>query len=68
MADMVINHSSARGLWFRNFLKKKEPGKEYFLTVDTKFNTSKVWLLYTSDAAEERSRGDTRASLAIKKK
>ena len=42
MADMVINHSSARGLWFKNFLKKKEPGKDYFLTVDSKFNTSRV--------------------------
>jgi len=42
MADMVINHSSARGLWFKNFLKKKEPGKDYFLTVENKFNTSKV--------------------------
>ncbi len=42
MADMVINHSSARGLWFKNFLKKKKPGKDYFLTVDSKFNTSKV--------------------------
>ncbi|WP_440916305.1 alpha-amylase family glycosyl hydrolase [Candidatus Pelagibacter sp.] len=42
MADMVINHSSARGLWFKNFLKKKEPGKDYFLTVDSKFDTSKV--------------------------
>ena len=42
MADLVINHSSARGLWFKNFLKKKEPGKDYFLTVDSKFNTSKV--------------------------
>jgi len=42
MADMVINHSSARGLWFKNFLKKKDPGKDYFLTVDNKFNTSKV--------------------------
>ena len=42
MADMVINHSSARGLWFKNFLKKKEPGKDYFLTVDSKFNTSNV--------------------------
>ncbi len=42
MADMVINHSSARGLWFKNFLKEKEPGKDYFLTVDSKFNTSKV--------------------------
>ncbi len=42
MADIVINHSSARGLWFKNFLKKKRPGKDYFITVDSKFNTSKV--------------------------
>ena len=42
MADMVINHSSARGLWFKNFLKNKEPGKDFFLTVDSKFNISKV--------------------------
>ncbi len=42
MADVVINHSSARGLWFKNFLKKKEPGKDYFLTVNSKFNTSNV--------------------------
>ncbi len=42
MADIVINHSSARGLWFKNFLKKKRPGKDYFLTVNSRFNTSKV--------------------------
>ncbi len=42
MADIVINHASARGLWFRNFLKNKKPGKNYFLTIDSKFNTSKV--------------------------
>ncbi len=42
MADVVINHSSARGLWFRNFLKNKNPGKNYFLTIDSKFDTSKV--------------------------
>ena len=42
MADIVINHSSARGLWFKNFLKRKKPGKDYFLTVNSKFNTSKV--------------------------
>ena len=42
MADIVINHSSSRGLWFRNFLKEKKPGKDYFLTVNSKFNTSKV--------------------------
>ena len=42
MADIVINHSSARGLWFKNFLKKKRPGKDYFLTVNSKFDVSKV--------------------------
>ncbi len=42
MADMVINHASARGLWFNNFLKKKKPGNNYFLLVNSKFNTSKV--------------------------
>ena len=40
MADIVINHSSARGLWFKNFLKKKRPGKDYFLTVNSKFDVS----------------------------
>ena len=42
MADVVINHSSARGLWFKNFLKEKKPGKDYFLIVDSNFNVSKV--------------------------
>ena len=42
MADVVINHSSARGLWFKNFLKEKKPGKDYFLMVDSNFNLSKV--------------------------
>ena len=42
MADVVINHASARGLWFKNFLKRKKPGKDYFLTVNSKFNTSEV--------------------------
>ncbi len=42
MADMVINHASARGLWFKNFLKEKKPGEDYFLLVNSKFNTSKV--------------------------
>ena len=30
MADIVINHSSARGLWFKNFLKDKKPGERLF--------------------------------------
>ena len=42
MADIVINHASARGLWFRNFLREKKPGKDYFFKINNKFNTSKV--------------------------
>ena len=42
MADVVINHASSKGLWFKNFLINKSPGKDYFLTVDNKFNISKV--------------------------
>ncbi len=42
MADIVINHASSKGLWFKNFLSNKSPGKEYFLTVGQKFDTSKV--------------------------
>ena len=42
MADVVINHASSKGLWFKNFLTNKSPGKEYFLTVNKKFDISKV--------------------------
>ena len=42
MADVVINHASSRGLWFKNYLKMKSPGRGYFFTIDNKFNTSKV--------------------------
>lgn len=30
MADLVINHVSRQSLWFRNFLARKDPGKDYF--------------------------------------
>jgi len=42
MADIVINHASSKGLWFKNFLKSKSPGKDYFLKVNNKFDVSKV--------------------------
>ena len=42
MADVVINHASSRGLWFKNYLKMKSPGKNYFFTINSRFNTSKV--------------------------
>ena len=42
MADIVINHSSSKGVWFKNFLKDQSPGKDYFFIVDNKFDTSNV--------------------------
>lgn len=30
MADLVINHISARSRWFENFRKRTDPGKDYF--------------------------------------
>ena len=42
MADIVINHSSSRGIWFKNFLLNKSPGKDYFFTVSNKFNSKNV--------------------------
>lgn len=30
MADLVINHMSARSRWFENFKKRVDPGKDYF--------------------------------------
>ena len=42
MADIVINHASSKGKWFKNFLKNKDPGKNYFFSVDKGFDISKV--------------------------
>jgi len=42
MADVVINHSSSRGLWFKNYLRNNSPGKNYFFTVNNKFNSKNV--------------------------
>lgn len=30
MADLVINHMSARSAWFDNFRRRRDPGKDYF--------------------------------------
>ena len=34
MADLVINHCSAGGEWFRNFLENRDPGRNFFVTAD----------------------------------
>nr|WP_228445281.1 alpha-amylase family glycosyl hydrolase [Thalassotalea sp. HSM 43] len=42
MADVVINHCSARSGWFENFKQGKHPGKDYFYCVDKDTDTSQV--------------------------
>ena len=42
MADLVINHCSSRSLWFQNFLRDKEPGKDYFFTASPDDDLSAV--------------------------
>ena len=42
MADLVINHCSARSLWFENFVKDCQPGRDYFVTANPDDDLSTV--------------------------
>lgn len=42
MADLVINHMSARSRWFENYRKREHPGKDYFYEADPKLDLSAV--------------------------
>ena len=42
MADLVINHCSAKGQWFQNFIQQQDPGKEYFFTASPSDDLSQV--------------------------
>ena len=41
MVDLVINHCSSRNRLFKNFLQNKNPGKDFFISSQKKFPTSK---------------------------
>ena len=43
MSDLVINHISSQSEWFKNFLKDKGKGKDYFLIVDNEIDLNKVF-------------------------
>jgi len=43
MADLVLNHCSAKGIWFESFLKGHEKYKDFFITVEPGANLSKVF-------------------------
>lgn len=42
MADLVVNHISAKSEWMQQFQKNEAPGKDFILTVDEDFDTSNV--------------------------
>ncbi|MCH8498495.1 MAG: alpha-amylase [Marinobacter sp.] len=42
MADLVINHMSARSRWFENFKKRVEPGRDYFFEAEPTQDLSAV--------------------------
>jgi len=43
MADLVLNHCSARGIWFERFLEGDEKYKDFFITVEPGVNLSEVF-------------------------
>ncbi len=53
MADLVINHCSARSNWFENFKYGKHPGSDYFITIDQDADTSLVVRPRTSPLLRE---------------
>ena len=42
MADLVANHASSEGVWFKQFLNGKTPGKDYFFVPPSDFDVSSV--------------------------
>ena len=42
MADLVINHCSSQHPWFQNFCHNREPGRNYFYTVEPGSDLSHV--------------------------
>lgn len=42
MADLVINHMSARSRWFENFRRRVDPGKDYFFEASPRDDLSAV--------------------------
>jgi sucrose phosphorylase len=42
MADLVINHTSRRSQWFKNYKKREDPGKNFFIEVNPSKDLSAV--------------------------
>lgn len=53
MADLVVNHCSARSWWFENYKRNLHPGKDYFHTVEGDYDVSQVVRPRTSPLLKE---------------
>ena len=53
MFDLVINHCSARSVWFDNFIKQKGTGKDFFFTASPELDLSAVTRPRTSPLLRE---------------
>ncbi len=53
MADLVINHCSARSLWFDNFKKNRDPGRNFFFTASPDDDLSAVVRPRTNELLRE---------------
>jgi len=42
MADLVLNHVSSHSEWFKQFLGRQSPGKDFFVEVDPESDVSQV--------------------------
>ncbi len=42
MTDLVINHVSSQHIWFKNYLNNQEPGRSFFIEVNTESDISSV--------------------------
>ena len=53
MADLVVNHCSARSRWFENFKNGTDPGKDYFIEMDENTKVDEVVRPRTSPLFKE---------------
>lgn len=58
MSDLVINHCSAKGQWFQNFIQQIDPGKDYFFTADPSDDLSEVVRPRTNPLLQEVETAD----------
>jgi len=58
MGDLVVNHCSQESQWFKNFIERKDPGKDYFFEASPEDDLSQVVRPRTSSLLREVETAD----------